>query len=54
MMLEHPIYVFDMDIEAPTPSENYIPLDTSEILSTYFNTYKQSFTFNFTLTLILR
>jgi len=32
MMLEHPIYVFDMDIEAPTPSENYIPLDTSEIL----------------------
>jgi hypothetical protein len=30
MLLEHPIDVFDMDIENPTPSENYIPLDSSE------------------------
>ena len=32
MMLESPVDVFDMDIEAPTPSENYIPIDTSENL----------------------
>ena len=32
IMLEYPVDVFDMDIEAPTPSENYIPIDTSENL----------------------
>lgn len=32
MMLESPVDVFDMEIEAPTPSENYIPIDTSENL----------------------